>query len=136
MTIKEMQDLYIRDFKGCKDWSDRYAYIIALAGAMDSMGGNQKAEENLIAECQSRTWLSHTCSDGKLYFQTDSDALIVKGVLGMIADILSGRSPAEIAEADIYILDMIESESYIPQSRSNGIRGSAEKMISIAKSYL
>jgi len=135
MTITEKQNAYILDFQKLTDWFDKYAYLIELAGVMDPMPSLEKSDEHLIKRCQSKTWLTHTYLNGKLYFQVDSDALIVKGVLGIIADILSGKSPQEVSEANLFILDVIDFDDNVPHSRSNGVRESIDTMINIGHTY-
>lgn len=102
----------------------------------ETMAPDQKTDQHLIRGCQSNTWLSHVYRNGLIYFQADNDALIVKGILGMMVDIFTGRSPREIMEAHISILDLIGLDDNLPQSRSTGIRQSVEMMISIAASYV
>ena len=108
MTIDEIQDELIDEFNDIDDWMDRYAYIIDMGNALDPMPEEYKTPQFLIEGCQSRAWLHAELDDeGKVVFRADSDAIIVKGIISMLLKVLSGHTPAEIADAKLYFIDKI-----------------------------
>lgn len=122
MTIKELQDEIIADFELFGDnWMDKYEYIIQLGKECPPIDEKYKVDENLIRGCQSRVWLHAGYSDGKLFYTADSDAVITKGLVSLVIKVLSGHSPKEIAEADIYFVDAIGLRNHLSPTRSNGL---------------
>jgi cysteine desulfuration protein SufE len=87
-----------------------------------------KKEENLIKGCQSKVWLHAEHRDGKIFFTADSDAIITKGLVSMVVRVLSGQSPAAIADAEIYFVDAIGLKSHLSLTRSNGLLSMLKQM--------
>ena len=110
MSINELQDEVIAEFSDFDDWMDRYQLLIDL--------GN---EQNLIEGCQSRVWLQADEVDGKIVFNAESDALIVKGIIALLIKVLSGHTPDEILNADLYFIDKIGLREHLSPTRSNGL---------------
>jgi cysteine desulfuration protein SufE len=121
MTIKEEQDAIVEDFSFFSDWMDKYEYIIQLGKELPLIEEQYKTEDNLIKGCQSRVWLHAEFTDGKLLFTADSDAIITKGLVAMVIRVLSGHSPKEIVDADIYFIDAIGLKDHLSPTRSNGL---------------
>ncbi|WP_298711067.1 SufE family protein [Chitinophaga sp.] len=121
MTIKEQQDRIIEDFEVFGDWMEKYEYIIQLGKDLPLIDPQYKTDDNLIRGCQSKVWLHAELKDGKLVFTADSDAVITKGLVSLVVQVLSGHSPKDIAEADIYFIDAIGLTSHLSPTRSNGL---------------
>ncbi len=133
MTIHELQDAYVQDLAGLKDWFSQYEFLIELAGAMEVMDDEDKNEDTRLKGCQTNAWLIHEYDDGKLYFQADSDALIVKGILGMLTDIFSDRTPEEILNAELFVLQKSGIGANLTQGRANGIQSAIDRIHQIAR---
>ena len=131
MTINDIQDESIEEIEGFDDWMDRYAYIIELGNAMPPLDERYKTSDNLIDGCQSRVWLQADCNDGIVTFQADSDALIVKGIVSMVVRVLSGHTPQEILDADLYFIERIGLRDHLSPTRSNGLLA----MVKHARAY-
>src|SRR5882724_11652541 len=121
MTIKEEQDEIIADFEFFGGWEDKYEYIIQMGKELPPLEEQYKKEENLIRGCQSRVWLHAEQTDGKLIFTADSDAVITKGLVSMVIRVLSGHTPKEIVDAEIYFIDAIGLRNHLSPTRSNGL---------------
>jgi len=121
MTIKEQQDEIIGDFELFGDWMEKYEYIIQLGKDLPLIDEQYKTDENLIRGCQSRVWMHPEYKDGKIFFTADSDALITKGLVSMVILVLSGHSPKEIVDAEIYFIDAIGLRDHLSPTRSNGL---------------
>lgn len=135
MTINEKQDQIIEDFDLFDDWMEKYEYIIQLGKDLPEMNEQFKKDENLIKGCQSRVWLHPHYIDGKLCFEADSDALITKGLVSMVVQVLSCHTPKEIADAEIYFVDKIGLTSHLSPTRSNGLLSMLKQMKMYAIAY-
>jgi cysteine desulfuration protein SufE len=92
-------------------------------------------DENLIRGCQSRVWLHADYKDGRLFFTADSDAVITKGLVSLVILVLSGHSPKEIADADLYFIDAIGLSSHLSPTRSNGLLSMVKQIKLYALAY-
>lgn len=122
MTINQTQDEIIEEFSGLTDWMDRYAYIIDLGNTLPDFPEAEKIPQNLIEGCQSRVWIAAKKEDdGKIHFDADSDALIVKGIVALLMRVLNDRTPDEIIGADLYFIEKIGLKEHLSPTRSNGL---------------
>jgi len=128
MTINEKQDELISDFSFMDEWMDKYEYIIQLGKDLPLIDPKYKTDDNLIKGCQSQVWLHTDLVDGKLIFTADSDAVITKGLVSLLVGVLSGHTPKEIAEAEIYFIDEIGLKSHLSPTRSNGLLSMLKQM--------
>lgn len=128
MTINETQDQIIEDFSYYDDWMEKYEHIIQLGKELPLIGEQYKKDEHLIRGCQSRVWLHADYRDGKVIFTADSDAIITKGLVGLMISVLSNQPPKDIAEADIYFIDKIGLKSHLSPTRSNGLLAMLKQM--------
>lgn len=121
MTINEVQDEVIEEFSDFTDWMDKYQLLIDLGNEQKPLDDKYKTESNLIDGCQSRVWLQADYEDGKIYFTAESDALIVKGIIALLIRVLSGHTPQEILDTDLYFIDRIGLKDHLSPTRSNGL---------------
>lgn len=129
MDINTKQNELIDEFSDIDDWMDRYAYIIDLGNALPPIDEKYRTPEHIIEGCQSRVWLNAELDpDGKVIFTADSDAIIVKGIISMLIDVLSGHTPQEILDADLYFIDRIGLSSHLSPTRSNGLLAMVKQM--------
>lgn len=128
MTINEMQDEVIAEFSDFDDWMDRYQLLIDLGNEQPPLDAKYKTDQNLIEGCQSRVWLQADEVDGKVIFQAESDALIVKGIIALLIKVLSGHTPDEILEADLYFIPKIGLQEHLSPTRSNGLLAMVKQM--------
>ena len=135
MTINEIQDEIIEEFSGFDDWMDKYQLLIDLGHEQAPLDEKYKTESNLIDGCQSRVWLQCDYEDGKLVFTAESDALIVKGIVALLIRVLSGRTPKEIVDADLYFIDQIGLKDHLSPTRSNGLLAMMKQMKMYAVGY-
>lgn len=128
MTINEIQDEIIEEFAGFDDWMDKYQMLIDLGNEQAPLDNKFKTEQNLIDGCQSRVWLQADYEDGVINFTAESDALIVKGIIALLIRALSGHSPKEILEANLYFIDEIGLKEHLSPTRSNGLLAMIKQM--------
>ena len=135
MSINEIQDEVIAEFSDFDDWMDRYQLLIDLGNEQEPLDEAYKTEENLIEGCQSRVWLQCDEADGKLLFRAESDALIVKGIIALLIKVVSGHTPDEILESDLYFIDRIGLREHLSPTRSNGLLSMVKQMRMYALAY-
>ena len=135
MTINEAQDEVIEEFSDFTDWMDKYQLLIDLGNELQPLDAKYKTEDNLIDGCQSRVWLQADMRDGLLYFTAESDALIVKGIISLLIRVLSGHTPQEIAEADLYFIERIGLREHLSPTRANGLLAMLKQMKLYAEAY-
>jgi cysteine desulfuration protein SufE len=135
MSINEIQDEVIAEFSDFDDWMDRYQLLIDLGNEQEPLDEAYKTEENLIEGCQSRVWLQCDEADGKLLFRAESDALIVKGIIALLIKVVSGHTPDEILDADLYFIDRIGLREHLSPTRSNGLLSMVKQMRMYALAY-
>ena len=128
MTINEIQDEIIEEFADFDDWMDKYALLIDLGNSLPPLEEKYKTESNLIEGCQSRVWLQADYVDGKILFKGESDAVIVKGIVSLLISILSGHTPQEILDADLYFIEKIGLKEHLSPTRSNGLVAMVKQM--------
>jgi len=128
MTINDRQQQIIDDFADIEDWMDRYACIIDMGNALPAIDEKYKTSEHLIEGCQSRVWLNAEYRDGKVYYTADSDAIIVKGIISMLIDVLSGQTPDDILNSDLHFIDEIGLSTHLSPTRSNGLLAMVKQM--------
>ena len=128
MTINEAQDEVIAEFSDFDDWMDRYQLLIDLGNEQAPLDEQYKTDQNLIEGCQSRVWLQADEVDGRVVFQAESDALIVKGIIALLIKVLSGHTPDEILNADLYFIDRIGLREHLSPTRSNGLLSMVKQM--------
>lgn len=135
MTINEAQDEVIEEFSDFTDWMDKYQLLIDLGNEQEPLDDKYKTESNLIDGCQSRVWLQADHVDGKIVFTAESDALIVKGIIALLIRVLSGHTPQEILDADLYFIDRIGLKDHLSPTRSNGLLAMVKQIRMYALAY-
>ncbi|MEY8610289.1 SufE family protein [Parabacteroides segnis] len=135
MTINELQDNVIEEFSTFDDWMDKYALLIDLGNSLPPLEEKYKTESNLIEGCQSRVWLQADYEDGKIIFKGESDAVIVKGIVSLLINVLSGHTPQEILDTDLYFIEQIGLKEHLSPTRSNGLVAMVKQMRMYALAY-
>lgn len=128
-TINELQDEVIEEFEDLSDWMDKYQLLIDLGNEQEPLDPQYKTEQNLIDGCQSRVWLQADLdNEGKVVFQAESDALIVKGIISLLIKVVSGHTPDEILNSDLYFIEKIGLKEHLSPTRSNGLLAMVKQM--------
>ena len=127
-TINEIQDQIVEEFSVFDDWMDKYSLLIDMGDELPPLDIKYKTQNNLIEGCQSRVWLQADYVEGKVVFLSDSDALIVKGIVSLLIRVLSGHTPDEILSADLYFINDIGLKEHLSPTRSNGLVSMLKQM--------
>ena len=138
MTINEIQDQIIDDFSAFDDWMDKYQMIIEMGNSLEPLDEKYKTPQNLIEGCQSRVWLQADYDEqtNLIHFTGDSDAVIVKGLVSLVIQVLSDHTPDEILNADLYFIEQIGLKENLSPTRSNGFLSMIKQMRIYALAFM
>ena len=132
MTLDELVDT----FEMLGDWEERYRYLIELGRKLPAMPQADKTEANKVRGCMSQVWLAHQLRPGApatLEFRGDSDAHIVKGLIAVLFELVSGRTPQEILDTDVAsAFSRLGLENHITMNRRNGFYAMVERIKGMA----
>lgn len=132
MTLEEKQAAVIEDFSLYDQWLDKYEYLIELGKNLEPYPEDKKTEDKLIKGCQSRVWLDAKMEGERLVFTADSDAIITKGIIALLIDVFSGRTPAEILSSDFSFIDAIGLRENLSPTRAGGLASMIERIREVA----
>jgi cysteine desulfuration protein SufE len=135
MSLSKIQDEIIDEFSMFSDWLDKYDYLIELGNELPEIDPAFKTDEYLINGCQSKVWLNADFKDGKIFYQADSDAIIVRGIVALLVKVLDGHAPKEIINSDLHFIDEIGLKQNLSPMRSNGLVAMVKKMKLFALAY-
>ena len=128
MTIQEKQDEIVSEFEIFDDWMQKYEYLIDLGKDLPLIQVELKTDERLIEGCQSRVWLYANYKNGKMQFSADSEAIITKGIIGLLIRVLNDEHPETILKADLKFISDIGLQEHLSPTRANGLNGMIKKM--------
>ena len=127
-SLEEVKQGVIEEFSFFDEWLDKYEYLIELGKKLSPFPESSKTGDNLIKGCQSRVWLETNYKDGRLFFNADSDAIITKGIISLLINVYSGRTPAEIAADDFSFVEAIGLKENLSPTRANGLTSMISKI--------
>lgn len=128
MSINEIQDAIIEEFSAFDDWMDKYSLLIDLGNELPPFPEEERTEKNLIDGCQSKVWFTAKMQDGKVVFEGDSDAILVKGIVALLIRCLSNHTPQEILNTDLYFIERINLREHLSPTRNNGLLAMLKQM--------
>ncbi len=134
-SISSIENNIIEDFSMFETWEEKYEYIIDIGKKLAPLDEQYKTEDFKIKGCQSSVWIHSFEKDGKVFFEGDSDAVIVKGLVSLMIQVLSGHTPKEIIDAPLAFIDQVGLSSHLAQTRSNGLRAMIKQMKLDATAY-
>jgi cysteine desulfuration protein SufE len=127
-TIEEKQQEIVSEFSLFDDWMEKYEYIIDLGKDLPLIDENLKTEDRLIEGCQSRVWLNSEIVDGRMNFTADSDAIITKGIIGLLIRVMNSENPKTVVETDLHFIKDIGLQEHLSPTRANGLAGMVKRM--------
>jgi cysteine desulfuration protein SufE len=128
MTIEEIEQQIVDEFEGYSDWMDRYNYLIEFGKSIQLIDDEHKVDQYLISGCQSKLWLSADYENGRVNFKADSDAIITKGIAGLLTRVMSGQTPDDIINAKLEFIDKIGLKEHLSPTRANGLLSLVKQM--------
>ena len=134
--IQEIQAEIVEDFAIFDNWMQKYEYLIDLGKELAPIDKKYKTEDNLIKGCQSRVWLHVEYTDGRIIYTADSDAIMTKGIVAILINVLSGQTPSEISTAKLDFINKIELKEQLSPTRANGLVSMIKQMKLYALAYI
>ncbi len=128
MNITEVQDNIIEEFSVFDDWMDKYNLLIEYGKDLPAIDPKFKVKDYLIEGCQSKVWLYPSFNGDIISFTADSDAIITRGIVGLLIKVLSGHTPDEILKTELYFIDKIGLRQNLSPTRSNGLLSMVRQM--------
>jgi cysteine desulfuration protein SufE len=135
MKINEIQDNIVEEFSQFDDWMDKYSLLIDMGNSLEPLDEKHKSPQNIIEGCQSRVWLNAEYNDGIITYQGESDAILVKGIVSLLIQVMSGHTPDEILTTELYFIDKIGLKEHLSPTRSNGLVAMVKQMKMFALAY-
>lgn len=135
MSIKEKENALVEDFELFDDWADRYEHLISLGKSLPLIDPKYKTDDYLVRGCQSKVWLNAELKKDKVVFTADSDAIITKGIVALLVDVLSNETPDEILNAQLQFIDKVGLKEHLSPNRSNGLVSMVKEMKSYALGF-
>ena len=136
LTIQEKQDEIVSEFEVFDDWMEKYEYLIDLGKDLPLIQEELKTDERLIEGCQSRVWLNATFTNGKMQISADSEAIITKGIIGLLIRVLNDEKPETVIKTDLKFISDIGLQEHLSPTRANGLNGMIKKMKMEALKYI
>jgi cysteine desulfuration protein SufE len=122
----------IENFEFLEDWDARYAYLVELGEALPEMDDAYRTEQNRVQGCMSKVWVCAVPDAGdpaRLTYVGDCDTAIIKGVLALLIELMSGRTPAEVEALDLDdMFDELKLAEHLSPNRHFGIYSIVELM--------
>lgn len=121
MTIQETQEEIVKEFEQYTDWEDKYRHIINFGRQLPPIDERSRTEKNKLAGCQSQVWINAKLDNGKIIFEADSDAAIVKGLIALVIRVYSNHTPDEILSSPPEFVKKIGIDNHLSPTRKNGL---------------
>ncbi len=134
-AIKDIEQEIIDDFKLFDEWAEKYEYVIELGRKLPIMDDTLKTDSNKIKGCQSSVWMTTKFTDGRIYFEADSDSTFVKGLIALLMKVMNGQKPEDIVAAPLDFINQTGLTTHIAQTRSNGLMAMIKQMKLYALGY-
>jgi len=136
MSIEEKQREIIEEFNDFDDWMEKYEYIIDLGKDLPLIAPEYKTEDRLIEGCQSRVWLHSEFKNNLMEYSADSDAIITKGIIGLLIQVMNKETPETILKTDLHFIKEIGLQEHLSPTRANGLLGMVKRMKTEALKYI
>ena len=120
MSIEDKVLRYKKTLNIFPNPQEKYQYLIEQAKKSEDFPDELRIDEFKVNGCQSQVWLVPEEKDDRLFFKSDSDALIAKGLVTLIASIYSDEKPQDIANSNIDLMEEFELGVILSPARRNG----------------
>jgi len=128
MTIKESEKQIMDQFASFDDWLDKYNLIVEMGKSLPLIDEKYKTDQFIISGCQSKVWLHAVYHDGRIIFTADSDAIITKGIVNLLIQVLSNQTPDDILNEKLEFIEDIGLKEHLSPTRSNGLSSMIKQM--------
>jgi cysteine desulfuration protein SufE len=133
--ISEIQEEIVAEFEMLEEWPEKYEHLMNIGKHLPRLPEEAYTEENKVRGCQSNVWMITKTDDGKIIFEGDSDALLVKGLVALLLKVFSNHTPEEILDADLGFLERIGLQAHLSPTRNNGLLSMVKQIKFYALAY-
>jgi cysteine desulfuration protein SufE len=134
-TIADIQEEIVEEFDMIGEWPEKYEHLMNIGKHLQKLPEEAYSHENIVKGCQSNVWLLTRTENGKIIFEGDSDALLVKGLVALLIKVFSNHTPEEILNAGIDFLDRIGLQAHLSPTRNNGLSAMVKQIKFYALAY-
>lgn len=135
-SIQDIQNDIVEEFDMFDEWMEKYEHLIDIGKSLPLIDAEYKTTDNIINGCQSRVWLHANLNQNKVVFTADSDAIMTKGIIGLLIRTFSNQSPQDIVDADTSFIDKIGLKDQLSPTRANGLLSMVKQMKIYAYAFL
>ena len=128
MSILMRKEKILGELTAITDTDERYKYMISKGRALPEIAAEQKLQKFLVEGCMSQAWLVPVLKDGKIFFQVDSEAAIVKGIMAILSEVYSDSTPDEILSLSPEFLKEGGITEHLSMNRRNGLSSVVKQM--------
>ena len=127
-SIAEIEQEIIEEFNIYDDWMDKYEFLISYGKELSPLSESNKTEDKLIRGCQSKVWLVSSYDGERMHYEADADAIVTKGIIGLLVRVLNHQKPEDIAKSELKFIDEIGLREHLSPTRSNGLLSMVKQM--------
>ena len=135
MSILHKQAEIIEHFDSFDSWEDRYKEIINIGRELSPLADEHKTDDNKVRGCSSTVWLHAYPQDGKIIYEADSDAIIVRGLVSLIIKVYSGEDPDAIIAAAPDFIEELGLNQNLSSNRANGLASMVKQVKTYALAF-
>ncbi|PPR12145.1 MAG: Cysteine desulfuration protein SufE [Alphaproteobacteria bacterium MarineAlpha11_Bin1] len=125
----------VQEFAFFDDWMQRYEYIIEMGKGLEGLTDDKKDDSHKVPGCQSQVWFHAKQIDGRIHFEADSDAMIVRGLIAVLLRVYSDRTPEDIIETPPEFFEVLGLGSHLSGSRANGLHAMVTRIHAYARAF-
>ncbi len=134
-SIAEIENEIVEEFELFDDQMDKYEYIIDIGKKLSPLNSKYQTDNYLVKGCQSKVWLHAYETDGKIFFEADSNTAITKGIIALLVRVLSGQKASDVINANLGFIDGINLREHLSSQRSNGLTSMIHRMKAYASTF-
>lgn len=127
-SIEQIEQEIIEEFNIYDDWMDKYEFLISYGKELAPLAEVHKTDDKLIRGCQSKVWLNASFDGAVMHYEADADAIVTKGIIGLLVRVLNEQKPETIAKAELKFIDDIGLKEHLSPTRSNGLLSMVRQM--------
>lgn len=120
MSIAEKSKNIVDEFEKFSSWEEKYSHLIKI-GKDCHIDSKYQTDQYKVKGCQSSVWMFAEMKNGKVFYQGDSDAAIVKGLVALTLRVYSGETPQEIMQSQPDFLEKLGLNTHLSQTRASGL---------------
>lgn len=134
-SMEAIEKEIIEEFSFFDSWDEKYEYIIELGKKLPPLNPAYRQDAYKVKGCQSTVWLGSVYRDGKVFYEADSDSVIVKGLISMLIRVMNGQKTDDIIAAPLQFISTIGMSTHLAQTRANGLLAMVKQMKNDAMAY-